>query len=99
MVSFAAPSLTLEEFLTQPESKPAREYLDGEIRSKPMPDGKHSLLQGELATVLNCTLEPAHRGIALPELRCTFGVRSIVPDIAAITWDRLPVDKAGEYRQ
>ncbi|MGF1574977.1 MAG: Uma2 family endonuclease [Cyanophyceae cyanobacterium] len=96
MVSFAAPSLTLEEFLAQPESKPAREYLDGEIRPKPMPKGKHSLLQGELATALNQSLRSEKKAWAFPELRCTFGGRSIVPDIAVITWDRIPVDEAGE---
>jgi Uma2 family endonuclease len=33
---------------------------------------------------------------ALPELRCTFGGRSLVPDIAVIAWSRIPVNDLGE---
>lgn len=37
--------LSLEEFLALPETKPASEYIDGQIYQKPMPQGKHSKLQ------------------------------------------------------
>lgn len=33
---------------------------------------------------------------AFPELRCTFGDRSIVPDIAVFIWSRIPRDEKGE---
>ncbi len=42
--------LTLDEFLKLPETKPASEYINGEIIPKPMPKGKHSRLQ------LNCAI-------------------------------------------
>jgi len=35
-----ARSLSLQEFLQQPETKPASEYIDGEIIQKPMPKGR-----------------------------------------------------------
>jgi Uma2 family endonuclease len=35
-------SITLEEFLKLPETKPASEYIDGEIIQKPMPKTRHS---------------------------------------------------------
>ena len=31
----------------------------------------------------------------LPELRCTFSGRSIIPDVAVFCWERLPVDENG----
>ena len=34
--------------------------------------------------------------MAFPKLRCTFGERSIVPDIAIFTWSRIPFDPDGE---
>jgi Uma2 family endonuclease len=42
MVQASAKSWTLEAFLQLPETKPASEYLDGQIIQKPMPQGKHS---------------------------------------------------------
>ena len=33
---------------------------------------------------------------AFPELRCTFGGRSTVPDVTVFTWDRIPRDNNGE---
>jgi Uma2 family endonuclease len=44
MVEAASKKLTLEEFLKLPETKPASEYVDGQIFTKPMPQGKHSTL-------------------------------------------------------
>lgn len=34
--------------------------------------------------------------LAFPELRCTFGSRSIVPDISVFSWQRIPFDPDGE---
>lgn len=91
----ASSIITLEEFLAMPETKPASEYIDGKIFQKPMPEGKHSAIQTELSTAINTTLKPPKITRAFPELRCTFGGRSTVPDIAVFTWDRIPRDDDG----
>ncbi|MEM9540338.1 MAG: Uma2 family endonuclease [Cyanobacteria bacterium P01_E01_bin.42] len=83
---------TLEQFLTLPETKPASEYIEGDIVQKPMPKGKHSLLQLKLCNYINDRVEPKKIAYALPELRCSFGDRSIVPDIAVFRWSRIPFD-------
>jgi Uma2 family endonuclease len=84
--------LSLEEFLKLPETKPAREYIDGEIYQKPMPQGKHSTLQVELASHINHIGKAQKLAYAFTELRCTFGGKSIVPDIAVFEWQRIPLD-------
>ncbi|MDB9526538.1 Uma2 family endonuclease [Oscillatoria sp. CS-180] len=96
MVQSPAKALTLQEFLKQPETQPASEYINGQIIQKPMPKGKHSLLQTRLSAVLNAALQPEQVAWALAELRCTFGGRSIVPDISVFTWSRIPCDANGE---
>ncbi len=89
-------SLSLDEFLALPETKPASEYINGHIEQKPMPQGKHSLLQGRFLNQINQRGEPAQLVYAFPELRCTFAGRSIVPDIAVFEWDNIPLDDQGE---
>ena len=89
-------SLTLEEFLKQPETKPASEYINGDIVRKPMPKGKHSRLQLRLCNCINDVAESLKSAYAFPELRCSFGVRSIVPDVAVFNWSRTPFDADGE---
>jgi Uma2 family endonuclease len=96
MVQTPAKPLTLEEFLKLPETKPASEYVDGQIIQKPMPQGKHSILQTDLSSTANAVLKPQRIARAFTELRCTFGGRSIVPDIAMFTWDRIPRDEDGK---
>lgn len=96
MVPTQFKTLTLEEFLALPEIKPANEYIDGQIIQKPMPQGKHSKLQGELVTTVNSITKPKRVALAFPELRCTFGGRSIVPDVAVFTWERIPLDENGD---
>ncbi|MEQ8976243.1 MAG: Uma2 family endonuclease [Coleofasciculus sp. C1-SOL-03] len=87
--------LTLAEFLKLPETKPAREYIDGQIIQKPMPQGEHSTIQGELIISINATVKPKKIARAFPELRCTFGGKSIVPDVAVFTWERIPRQENG----
>ncbi|MBD2490215.1 Uma2 family endonuclease [Aulosira sp. FACHB-615] len=89
-------NLSLEEFLNLPETKPASEYIDGRIYQKSMPQGKHSILQTRLSTNINQVGEPQQKALALTELRCTFGGRSLVPDIAVFEWSRIPTDENGE---
>lgn len=96
MVQKLSKTLTLEEFLQQTETKPASEYIDGRIIQKPMPQGKHSTIQGELVPAINSVVKPKRLARAFPELRCTFGGRSTVPDIAVFVWNRIPRDQNGE---
>ncbi|MBF2058439.1 MAG: Uma2 family endonuclease [Cyanobacterium sp. T60_A2020_053] len=87
---------SLEEFLQTPETKPAQEFFDNKITTKPMPQGKHSIIQAELTTTLNSFLKPKKIGFAFPELRCTFGGKSIVPDIVVLTYEHIPKDENGD---
>jgi Uma2 family endonuclease len=96
MVQTPIKSTSLETFLAMPETKPASEYVDGEIIQKPMPKGKHSLIQGESVTAINAALKRPKVALALPELRCSFGGRSTVPDVAVFTWERIARDATGD---
>lgn len=96
MVQIPEKTLTLAEFLELPETKPAREYIDGTVIPKPMPQGKHSLLQRELSFFLMRTFQSRKTAQAFPELRCTFGERSLVPDIAIFRNSRIPRDNDGQ---
>jgi Uma2 family endonuclease len=88
-------ALTLEDFLQSPaiEESPAWEYVDGVALQKPMPKTRHSLLQKRLLIEID-----SHTEIytALPELRCTFAGRSVVPDVAVVAWNRIPINQRGE---
>jgi Uma2 family endonuclease len=57
-----------------------------------MPQGKHSTMQGELVTNVVKRRKISH---AFPELHCTFGGCSIVPDVTVFAWNRIPVDGNG----
>ena len=91
-----ATSLTLEEFLKLPETKPASEFINGCVSQKPMPQGKHSRLQLKFCDVVNNVAETAKIALAFPELRCTFAGRSIVPDASVFICQRIPFDADGE---
>jgi Uma2 family endonuclease len=95
MVQIPAKPLSLEEFLAIPETKPASEYIDGTIIQKPMPQGKHSALQRELSFALTAVFRKSKVAQAFPELRCTFGGRSLVPDVAVFQTPRIPRDSNG----
>jgi Uma2 family endonuclease len=96
MVQVPSKSLTLDDFLQLPETKPASEYIDGQIIQKPMPQGKHSIIQTELAAAINVAMKSQRIARAFSELRCTFGGRSTVPDVSVFVWDRIPRDENGE---
>lgn len=95
MLKILESTLTLEEFLALPETKPASEYIQGQVIQKPMPQGKHSAIQMELGTTINKIVRPRKIARAFPELRCTFAGKSIVPDLAVFVWDRIPRDDNG----
>ena len=88
--------ITLKEFLKLPETKPASEFSNGYIHQKPMPQGKHSRLQLKLCDAVNQVAEDRQVALAFPELRCTFGGRSIVADVTVFSWGRIPFDADGE---
>ncbi|PIG92240.1 Uma2 family endonuclease [Gloeocapsopsis sp. IPPAS B-1203] len=96
MVQTSSKRITIEEFLKLPETEPASEYIDGQIIQKPMPQGKHSTIRTEFSTTINVILKPRQVARAFSELRCTFCGRSIVPDIAVFTSQRIPRDQNGE---
>lgn len=95
MTAALVQSLTIEQFLQLPhlEESPPWEYIDGVISQKPMPKTRHSILQKRLLTAID---RHSETHTALPELRCTFGGRSIVPDIAVIAWSRIAITETGE---
>jgi Uma2 family endonuclease len=95
MVQTQSKPLTLDEFLQQPETKPASEYINGQIIQKPMPQGEHSAIQTELPPTINVILKPQRIARAFTELRCTFGNRSIVPDVSVFVWERIPRKENG----
>ncbi|MEG4802042.1 Uma2 family endonuclease [Microcoleus sp. ARI1-B5] len=95
-MTIAIEHITLEEFLKLPETKPASEYIQGEIVQKPLPKTKHSLLQFRSCNEINQVTETPKIAYAFPELRCTFGGRSIVPDIAVLLWEQIQFDENGE---
>ena len=93
MVQTLTKPLTLTEFLQMPETKPASEFIDGDIIQKPMPQGKHSTLQLDLGSSINLVLKSQRIARAYSELRCTFGGRSIIPDISVFIWEHIPRDR------
>lgn len=96
MIQAPSKTLTLAEFLRLPETKPASEYISGQVIQKPMPQGKHSVIQGELVPAINGVVKRKRIARAFPELRCTFGGRSTVPDVSVFLWGRIPRDENGE---
>jgi Uma2 family endonuclease len=95
-MTIATPILTsLAEFLKLPyvDESPSWEYINGNIIQKPMGGVKHSTLQRYLIVAV-CQTESNYE--VFPELRCTFGDRSIVPDVVIVESSRIPVDEIGE---
>ncbi len=95
-MTIATSKLTLTEFLAMSETKPASEYINGVICPKPMPKTRHSRLQSRLIRSINEVVEAQQIAYAFPELRCVFGERAIVPDIAILAWAHIEFDDRGE---
>ncbi len=87
--------IALDEFLKLPyiDESPAWEYANGVATQKPMPKIRHSILQKRLLIAIDTSSD---NYTALPELRCTFAGRSVVPDISVIAWNRIQVNDTGE---
>lgn len=86
--------IALDEFLKLPylDESPAWEYADGVATQKPMPKFRHSILQKRLLIAIDTSSD----NYTVPELRCTFAGRSVVPDISVIAWNRIQVNDTGE---
>jgi len=89
-------TLQLEDFLQQPDTKPASEFINGQVTQKPMPQGEHSQLQVELCETINQIAKPPKIAKAFPELRCVFGGSAIVPDVSVFRWERIPRQPSGK---
>ena len=96
MVQTPIRQITLSEFLELPDTKPASEYINGEIIQKPMPQGQHSIIQLELGMEINQALRRTGIATAFSELRCTFGGRSIVPDLSVFEDASIPSNEDGD---
>ncbi|MFO0889126.1 MAG: Uma2 family endonuclease [Isosphaeraceae bacterium] len=99
-VSRLKGTFTLEQFLAHPEidEKPYLEYFDGKVEAKVSPQSKHSLIQLRILMSLEEAAGSTSVGLPLPELRCTFGGRSLVPDIVFLLQEHLELDATGEIR-
>src|SRR6266436_2951857 len=72
--------VSLEEYF-RTHYEPECELIDGELRPKPMPTGKHSLMQSNLMKAL-WAYEQLGRGRVLPELTLLLpGEALLIPDI------------------
>lgn len=93
-----AQRMSIEEFLARPETKPAGEYVCGEVEQKPMPTGLHAIVQALVLAALRTYLNSRPIGEVGTEWRCVFGpragLRAYVPDVAYIAAGRLPPDPA-----
>jgi Uma2 family endonuclease len=96
MVQTPVRQITLEEFLELPDTKPASEYIDGEIIQKPMPQVQHSVIQKKLLLAIDPVLSDAGIGQTFPELRCVFGGRAVVPDVVIFEEANISYDDNGD---
>lgn len=53
-------------------------------------------MQLRLCNSINENAESQKIAYAFPELRCSFGICSIVPDTAVFKWSQIPFDVDGE---
>jgi Uma2 family endonuclease len=98
MVQTPVRQITLEEFLALPDTKPASEYIDGEIIQKPIPQTQHSVIQGRLCLELTLAWREAEVAQAFPELRCSFGGRAVVPDVVVFEEANISYDENGDIK-
>lgn len=88
--------MTLQEFSMLPEEKPALELVDGMVVQKVSPQWQHSWLQYDIAELFNRFTRPPKLAAAVPELRASYGLDSLVPDVAVYLWERIPRNEHGE---
>ena len=88
--------MSLSEFLSFPEDKPALEFEAGMVIQKVSPNGKHGKLQNVLCRQIDDVGLPPKLAMAFPDLRSTYAGRSYVSDISVYCWERIPRDASGE---
>jgi Uma2 family endonuclease len=90
--------VTLEEFLRMPEidEHPYLEYVEGRIEAKVSPQLQHGVLTMYLANDFLEYSRPQRRGLPVPELRCTFAGRSIIPDLVFLLDEHIETDEQGK---
>ena len=89
--------LTLDEFLRQPEEKPALEYLDGVVTRKMSPKGPHGRLQLWAGMLFDRAAGDPPQFMTFTELRTHWTDRaSLVPDISVYLIDRVPTTPDGD---
>ena len=95
MTASVSQTITLEEFLKLPniEDSPSWEYTYGVVIQKPISKFRHSIIQKRLLRTVD---DNSNEYTALPELRCTFAGRSVVPDVAVVAWNRIKFNEIGE---
>lgn len=89
-----ATKLTLDQFLTMPETKPGNEYVAGEVVQKTMPTRAHGITQALVAAEFNRHAMQHDLGEVGTEVRCIFGPpgneQARLPDVSFIAAARLP---------
>ncbi|MHB2017114.1 MAG: Uma2 family endonuclease [Candidatus Xenobia bacterium] len=88
--------VSFDEFMSWPETRPYREYINGEVRQKAMPNAAHSLTQNAMGTRLEIW-DP--EGAVVTEQRCILhaGERSqtVLPDVAWFAQNRFTTNDKG----
>lgn len=86
--------MTLQAFLDAEETKPASEWVCGDVFRRPMPDNAHSSIQQYLMLLIYQFLTRNKLGRVRIEWRCIFGppdgTRALVPDVTYASFDRMP---------
>lgn len=86
--------LSLQEFLSLPESDDLYELVDGELRPKVSPKFKHSRSQGRIYRILDDWCDEQQVGRVLPEWGVALQRRGVdwvpVPDLTYVSYKRLP---------
>jgi Uma2 family endonuclease len=90
-------AMTLEEFLRRPDidEKPYKEFYDGRIEAKMSPEASHGRIQIRLGARLDDFAMPRGLGEAFVELRCSFGGRSMLPDVSFLLEANIVRDETG----
>jgi Uma2 family endonuclease len=91
-------SLTLDEFLLQPEEQPALEYERGVITQKMSPQPRHGKLQLTLCMRFESYGYPEQLASAFSETRVIWPIEAIsyVPDVVVYQPERVPSGPNGE---
>ena len=92
--------LTLDEFLRQPEEKPALEYVDGVVTRKMSPKGPHGRLQLWAGKLFDNAAGEPPRYLTFTELRTNWTDRaSLIPDISVYLIERVPTTPEGDIAE